>query len=245
MALQSSGAISISQIKTELGSSSNSLRDLSAAAGKSTPDAMSEFYGYSAYTKPYVVNANTNSISGAGTQANPYVITKTSNFQHEEFPEYVDECDYGGIAYQWWWRQVEGIRPQFAWGQSGSQRVHWSISTINANTRSDCATSYTYFGLSVGSGSGTDYANSLLYGGDSRPNVVGGGGIFTTSPSTASPGQVFSPGYFLIRQAYNIDEDSWCEYRDGVSFTSSQPAYQCQYDVTVSNLTYTMWFEPV
>lgn len=47
MALQSSGAISISQIKAELGSSSYSLRTLSAAAGKSTPDAMSEFYGYS------------------------------------------------------------------------------------------------------------------------------------------------------------------------------------------------------
>jgi hypothetical protein len=47
MALQSSGAISISQIKTELGSSSNSLRTLSAAAGFTTPDSMSEFYGYS------------------------------------------------------------------------------------------------------------------------------------------------------------------------------------------------------
>ena len=47
MALQSSGAISISQIKTELGSSSNSLRTLSAAAGFAVPDAMSEFYGYS------------------------------------------------------------------------------------------------------------------------------------------------------------------------------------------------------
>ena len=48
MPLQSSGAISISQIKTELGSSSNSLRTLSSLAGFSTPDAMSEFYGYSA-----------------------------------------------------------------------------------------------------------------------------------------------------------------------------------------------------
>ena len=50
MALQSSGAISISQIKAELGSSSYSLRTLSSEAGKSTPDAMSEFYGYSATT---------------------------------------------------------------------------------------------------------------------------------------------------------------------------------------------------
>ena len=52
MPLQSSGAISISQIRTELGSSSYSLRTLSAAAGKSTPDAMSEFYGYSNVSWP-------------------------------------------------------------------------------------------------------------------------------------------------------------------------------------------------
>jgi len=48
MALPSSGTISISQIRTELGTSDGSLRNLSALAGKSTPDAMSEFYGYSA-----------------------------------------------------------------------------------------------------------------------------------------------------------------------------------------------------
>ena len=52
MALQSSGAIKISEIKAELGSSSNSLRALSDAAGFSTPDAMSEFYGYSAAPPP-------------------------------------------------------------------------------------------------------------------------------------------------------------------------------------------------
>jgi len=48
MALQSSGSISISQIKAELSSSSSSLRTLSAAAGKSAPDGMQEFYGFSA-----------------------------------------------------------------------------------------------------------------------------------------------------------------------------------------------------
>lgn len=47
MPLQSSGPISISQIRTELGSASASLRALSSLAGFSTPDAMSEFYGYS------------------------------------------------------------------------------------------------------------------------------------------------------------------------------------------------------
>ena len=47
MALQSSGQISINDIKTELGNSSGSLNTLSVAAGKSAPHAMSEFYGYS------------------------------------------------------------------------------------------------------------------------------------------------------------------------------------------------------
>jgi len=50
MPLQGSGAISISQIRTELinVNASYSLRTLSSAAGKTSPDAMSEFYGYSA-----------------------------------------------------------------------------------------------------------------------------------------------------------------------------------------------------
>ncbi len=47
MALQSSGQISITDIKTELGNASGSLNTLSVAAGKSAPHAMSEFYGYS------------------------------------------------------------------------------------------------------------------------------------------------------------------------------------------------------
>ena len=62
MALQISGAIKISEIKAELGSSNNSLRALSDAAGFGTPDAMSEFYGYSSDGTPpagaidYVIN---------------------------------------------------------------------------------------------------------------------------------------------------------------------------------------------
>lgn len=48
MALQSSGPIRISEISAELGYNSYSLRTLSESAGFYTPDAMSEFYGYSA-----------------------------------------------------------------------------------------------------------------------------------------------------------------------------------------------------
>jgi hypothetical protein len=52
MALQSSGPISIDNIRTELGQAqaNSSLRSLSNLAGKTTPDAMSEFYGYSSIT---------------------------------------------------------------------------------------------------------------------------------------------------------------------------------------------------
>ena len=53
MALQSSGAISIDNIRTELGQAqaNSSLRALSALANFSSPDAMSDFYGFSAATE--------------------------------------------------------------------------------------------------------------------------------------------------------------------------------------------------
>ena len=53
MALQSSGPISIDNIRTELGQAqaNSSLRDLSALANFSSPDAMSDFYGFSASTE--------------------------------------------------------------------------------------------------------------------------------------------------------------------------------------------------
>jgi hypothetical protein len=48
MTLQGSGAISISQIRTEISCNGTySLRSLSSQAGKGTSDSMSEFYGYS------------------------------------------------------------------------------------------------------------------------------------------------------------------------------------------------------
>lgn len=56
MTLPKSGALSFSAIQAEVGSSVKGLRAMSAAAGKSTPDATSEFYGHQqiASTKIYV-----------------------------------------------------------------------------------------------------------------------------------------------------------------------------------------------
>ena len=87
MALSGTGPIKMSQIKAELGSTSNSLRAYSAAAGKSTPDVMSEFFGYSSATTsapttaattaappPYsflVTNGRANSSLACATTAKP------------------------------------------------------------------------------------------------------------------------------------------------------------------------------
>jgi hypothetical protein len=58
MALPSSGQLSINDIRVELGQSqaNSSLRSLSSIAGFSTPDAISEFYGYGAYNTFAIIN---------------------------------------------------------------------------------------------------------------------------------------------------------------------------------------------
>ena len=74
MALPSSGTLSISQIRNEqvnngLLNSTYSLRQLSANAGKSSPDAISEFYGYGLTTSNlqlYLSTVGTASYPGSG-----------------------------------------------------------------------------------------------------------------------------------------------------------------------------------
>lgn len=84
MALQSSGPISISNIKAELSSASNSLRALSSAAGKSTPDSMSEFYGFANEKLSFISfepngNAFPTFSGGAGTSSSPLRFDLLSN----------------------------------------------------------------------------------------------------------------------------------------------------------------------
>lgn len=121
MALQGSGAISISQIKTELGSSSNSLRALSAAAGKSAPDSMSEFYGYASYTPPSY-SSGAGAISGNGTQASPYVVTTSWSGGKQPYPpEY----------YTWeevWTNRSTMTQVNFTNQTSAQQRMNVSFS---------------------------------------------------------------------------------------------------------------------
>jgi len=84
MALPSSGEISIGDIKTEIGSSSGSLRTLSSAAGKSTPDAISEFHGYSHVT----LTSYTSSIPSNATLFNVCSESPTVTYYHNGVTAY-------------------------------------------------------------------------------------------------------------------------------------------------------------
>ena len=82
MALQSSGQISLNDIKTELGAASTdvSLRAMSSTAGKASPDAISEFYGYANYSnvKFYENDGTGDEISGS-TGSAPFTINSTQD----------------------------------------------------------------------------------------------------------------------------------------------------------------------
>jgi len=93
MALPTSGQLSLSQIQLEIGGnlSNVSLRTLSGAAGFSSPDAMSEFYGYSAAAigleiyRIYISNSDVNySNKTAVARMNMVTATAQENF----FPDY-------------------------------------------------------------------------------------------------------------------------------------------------------------
>jgi hypothetical protein len=75
MALPSSGPLGIAAIRTELGSTSGSLRALSALASFSTPDAISEFYGYSAAVDVFIDAYMPNYVTCGQT----YTFAATSN----------------------------------------------------------------------------------------------------------------------------------------------------------------------
>jgi len=96
MPLQSSGAISLSQIKTELGSGSNSLRTLSAAAGKSAPDAFSEFYGYSSADVTFTFTGGNTSTSGKFATVFNGVDTVPYNTAYGSF----SDSSAGGVTFK-------------------------------------------------------------------------------------------------------------------------------------------------
>ena len=145
MPLPSSGTIKISEIRAEFGTSNGSLRYLSSLAGFSTPDRMSEFYGYGAtctisvYNYTYTVNQVSLYVNG-GFYASPngmpstYTGITTGNCQIQ-----MVNYDYTGGTIDYY---LNGsyITTYSAGGSSISTPT---ISTSSGNTY----TFYCYFGL--------------------------------------------------------------------------------------------------
>ena len=91
MTLPSSGAISISQIAAEMHLPSNSsLRTLSAAAGFSTPDKFSDFYGYE-FPRPYVLGSYLTNTGGYWSVDRGATWTK------------LDQTSFGSTYYRMMW----------------------------------------------------------------------------------------------------------------------------------------------
>jgi hypothetical protein len=101
MALPGPGnPLSINQIRTELGSSSGSLRALSALAGFSTPDAISDFYGYSppATCGPISVGNNSTNRNTACSNFNTgVVITVYASPQNLQTATILYRTSCGGV----------------------------------------------------------------------------------------------------------------------------------------------------
>jgi len=239
MALQSSGAISISQIKTELGSSSNSLRTLSAAAGKSTPDAMSEFYGYASYTPPSY-SSGASSISGAGTQASPYVVGTSWSGAKQDFSTLYDNDYYDYCCRVEIWRGNASMSQiNFTNQTSGNQRVHVSYSASS--------NFYSYAGYPF-TGPELDgyYSSCCIYTyGETNASYCSNG---SQSPSQQLNGQTrtsdfnISVGSNIYWGGSGLRDDLLVYNNNNYFFPGGQPNYGSVPTPSIS-LTMTIWFE--
>ena len=90
MALPASGELSIADIKAELSSSSNSLKDLSLAASKTAPHGMGEFHGYSHVT----LTSYTSSIPSNATIFTVCQQSPTATYYHDGSTTYPQNGDF-------------------------------------------------------------------------------------------------------------------------------------------------------
>ena len=134
MTLQSAGDISISEVKTELSSSSGSLATLSTEAGKSTPHALTEFYGYSAGP-----NAPSNFVLDEGPHIDGDVdFSFTDNSSDELGFDIEYNIDYGGWT-TWTTTSANnnsGIFPAYLYGASSFQSIILRVRSANASGES-------------------------------------------------------------------------------------------------------------
>lgn len=191
MALPSSGQISISQIRTELSSSSGSLRTLSAAAGKSTPDSMSEFWGYSAYTAPSVATNGGATVTGSGTQASPYVFSFGTLTGVEDYSIY----DYSECCGCYYIYKSNNVAFSFSNNFAGAQKSVFDVtagSWFGPSTSASC-TGYTDYAVYYSSPGSNTYGESS--GDGTAMDSLRNSAPTTSSTFTISVGSTISAGF--------------------------------------------------
>ena len=168
MALPASGnPISISQIRAEMCSSSGSLRALSALAGKSTADAMSEFHGYNRpfsgtiYTiETYDGNYGFSSLAAAC--ADPDGGTSTLAYSNSSTITVGTELNFGKCLDQvGWLYSYDTSYPYYRVGTNIITFENWDatssgyvVRTVTPCTSPDATISYVFGDYSIG---GTGY----------------------------------------------------------------------------------------
>ena len=165
MALQSSGAISINDIRNELGTSNGSLRALSAAAGKSEPDGMNEFYGYSnapAYitmSMPY----GGSTYDGCSMSMDSYAYWTGTGYAGQYIGPWGDYVDYNTDGFG-------GTFLTYGGSNAASVRANTTVTIINSSNgygSCPCQTMYNIINVNgnrvstVNTGCGTDSSYSF------------------------------------------------------------------------------------
>jgi hypothetical protein len=165
MALQSSGAISIGNIRTELGSSSGSLRALSSSVGKGTPDSISEFYGYS-NTPAYVVMTmpfGGGTYDGCYMSMDSYAYFEGTGYAGQYVGPWGDYRDYNTDGFG-------GTFVTYGGSSAASMRANTTVTIVNSSNgygNCPCQTMYNFINVNgvrvstVYAGCGTDSSYSF------------------------------------------------------------------------------------
>lgn len=177
MALQSSGPISLVDIATELGvSTSNiSLRSVSAAAGFATPDAFSEFYGYSnAYTSDYCIEFTRGDALQKQATTSPFQISNSQD-----------------LSFSFWVKKDATV----------NNEIPFVLSNDNTSTSNRVFFQYQYslnrFVVNFRTGT-NNYSVQLPLHDASNAAITGTGTNSSTKWSNSNRGNVNSDGFCLI-----------------------------------------------
>jgi hypothetical protein len=160
MALQSSGEISINNIRNELGTSDGSLRALSATVGFSTPDGMNEFYGFS-FAPAYVVMSmpyGGGTYDGCYMSMDSYAFWEGTGYAGQYIGPWGDYRDYNTDGFG-------GTFLTYGGSCAASVRANSTVSIVNSSNgygNCPCQTMYNIININgtrvstVNSGCGTD-----------------------------------------------------------------------------------------